>query len=243
MRLTACVVVTCGVTLIAASQPEPIAQRIVRRTMTLNLPLGPCEVPNVVLFLARDVQLPAGAEFLPVSCAAVYSDKNRPPITDRIPLTGMRLGEAIELLNKTDPRYHTKESDGVIVVRPLEAWINDKHFLHNTIEKLELTEENIGGALEEIVAPFWRNRRGRSMAATMSGFGKITISIGPVAVVEALDAIVRTHGAAQWEISYCGVIPEVAADLATVFLHTYDDHRIGAPVAPRRQVNGRSIVC
>ena len=237
---TVALMIGCGAIARAQPQSEPIAQRIIGRNIIVNLPLGPCDVPNLVLFVAKDVGAPAGGEFLPV-CG--YGYKDRPPITERIPLLAMRVGEAIELLTKVDPRYHIMESDGVMVVRPLQAWINHKHFLNRTIDKLEMTDENIGGALEEVLAPFWNRGRSRTLATLMSGFGKLTLSVGPVSAVEALDAIVRTHGAARWEIRYCDAVPEVAADLARVFLYTYDDRGIGAPVAPLRQVNGKPVKC
>jgi hypothetical protein len=247
MRLTIKTPLFVGVVTIAAglgdsaraqSQPVPIAERIIFRNVTLNLPLGPCDAPNLLIFLAKDVAAPAGAEQLPGSCGY---DVERPPITDRIPLVGKRFGEALELLARYDPRYHVIEADGIVVMRPMEAWINDKHFLHATIDKLELTDENIGGALDAVLAPFG-SRSSPDRAQSMSGVGKLTLSIGPITVVEALDAIVRTHGSMRWVVSYC--LPEVAPDVAMLFFHTYDDRGLGAPVSsPRRRVNGKPVSC
>jgi hypothetical protein len=214
------------------------AQSRIGRNLTLNLPLGPCDAPNLVIFLAKDIGAPAGAEQLPGSCGY---DVERPPITDRIPLIGKRFGEALELLVRYDPRYHVIEADGIVVIRPMEAWINDRHFLHTTIDKLELTDENIGGALDAVLAPFW-SRSIPARAQSMSGVGKLTLSLGPITVVEALDAIVRAHGSMRWVVSYC--LPEAAADVAMVYFHTYDDHGLGAPVsADRRRVNGMPVTC
>ena len=59
---------------------------------------------------------------------------------------------------------------------------------------------------------------------------------------DALDAIVRAHGAARWQISYC--LPEMSADVANAYLQTYEDQGIGGPVAPqRRGADGTVIRC
>ena len=204
--------------------------------VTLDLPAGTCRVPNIVLAIAKDLRLPAGAELLPGRCQQPRPDE----VTERIPLLGRTVGDALTLMAKVDPRYRVVESEGILVVRPLAAWSNEKHFLHMTLERFELKDGNIGGALDALLAPL-KGSSGNG-ALLMSGVGSITLSLGPISMVDALDAIVRQHGQASWQVRYC--VDEVAPDVGIVNLSTYDDRGIGTSFVPLRNgPDGKPMPC
>jgi hypothetical protein len=120
-------------------------------------------------------------------------------------------------LVKLDPRYYWTESDGVIVVRPLAAWADPKHFLHGVLDRLTLDKADIGQALHAALAPL---RPFSHPPTILDGVGEITIDVGPISIIEALDAVVRTHGRARWEVSYCR--SEAVLLYARIFIYTFD---------------------
>jgi hypothetical protein len=212
-------------------QPEPATSRVIDINLTLNLPVGPCHVPNLVLALAKHLGVPAGAEMLPGPCVS----KAPPAITERIPLIALRFEEALDLMVKADPRYYWVDADGVIVVRPLNAWTNEKHFLNVTLERFDLEKAHIGAALHAALAPLRMD--GRS-GTDVGDPAQLTLSLGPISVGQALDAIARAHGKLWWSIEYC--VPELAADVARVSLRTYEDRGIGTYAAgPRLGPDGK----
>jgi hypothetical protein len=225
--------------LIGHAQPQPplppLRDRVVGLNITLNLPVGLCTVPSLLFAMAKDLDVPAGGEMLPGRCA-LETPANT---SERISLLGMRFGDALDLLTQKDPRYRVVESNGVVVIRPLKEWSNEKHFLHITIDRLEFIDENIGGALDALLTPL--RGPGPAGARLLNPWGKLSLSLGPISVVEGLDAIVRAHGAMRWVVSYCA--PDGLADVAMVYLMTYDDHGVGAPPARQRIVDGRPLTC
>jgi hypothetical protein len=226
--------IACG--RVTGAQPQPLGERVIDLNITLDLPVNPCAVPRIVLTVARALHVPAGAETLPGRCTL----DSPALIVERLPLVSMRLKDALDLLVKTDPRYSWMESDGVIIVRPLSAWTNDQHFLNTVIDRYELKDDNIGAALDAILARF--KPPGHAGAEIMAGVGRLTVSLGPISVLEALDAVVRAHGAAHWSVVYC--LPEVAPDVAMVNLMTYDKRGIGTSVARNRlDAEGKPIMC
>lgn len=241
LTLAAAVLVVAPAAVRAQGAPggeSPVSTRVIGLSVTLDLPVRRCTVPSLTLALAKHLRVPAGAEQLPGPC-----DWGAPiAITDRIPLIGLTFAEALELLIKADSRYYAIETNGVVVVRPLEAWGNQKHFLNTTVERLELKDDNIGAAFGLALAPL-RGNTGLSAQLMSTDPTKLTLSLGPVSIVEALDATVRAHGSARWLVSYC--LPEYAADVANASVMTFDDRGIGAPVYhPRRQgPDGKPIQC
>jgi hypothetical protein len=230
------VVIAGGVVASAQSRAPSPGDHIIDLNITLDLPVNPCAVPRIVLTVARALRVPAGAEALPVRCTL----DSPASIVERVPLISMHLKDALDVLVKADPRYLWMESDGVIIVRPSSAWANDKHFLNTVIDRYELADDNIGAALDAILARF--RPPGHAGAEIMAGVGRLTLSLGPISVLEALDAVVRAHGAAHWSVVYC--LPEVAPDVAMLNLMTYEKRGIGTSVAKNRlDAEGRPIMC
>ena len=163
--------------------------------------------------------------------------RNRPPAVEEVPLIGKSFEDVLDLLVKADPRYYWTETDGVVLLRPLAAWTDPRHFLHSTIAGLDLEDANIGAAMDAILpGPFGHGLGAQIMATDVS---QLTLATGPLSVVEALDAVVRTHGRARWEVSYC--LPEMKAEVATVWIKTYDDRGIGRRAGFNRNADGKLI--
>jgi hypothetical protein len=217
---------------------EPLARQVTTN-LTLKLPMGSCTVPQMAALVAQELDIPSGIEQLPGPCTS--TDR---PMTEEIPLMGVPFQDVLDLLIKADPRYYWVYSDGVVVVRPLDAWKKRDHFLHDTLQSLELKEQNIGAALDQIFA-----RPGRVMGSgelIMSNDPTlVTLSLGPVSRIEALEAVVRAHGRIRWEVRYC--LPEMESDVATVFLFVYDEgvrpprSGLGVPGPFAREGSNRTV--
>ena len=199
---------------------SPLTQ-IITLPVSFNVPVGTCTVAGILAGLARDMQFPAGIERVPGRCDGPPTGT---PVEDRIHLQGSTVGEALERLRTADPRYYWVENDGVIVMRPLEAWADDEHFLNTVIERLELEDADLRTALHAVLQPLQRNRAPRPRYPAVDPV-RLTLSRTAMSISEALDAIVREHGSAYWEVSYC--LPERDADVATVFFYTSDKRGSG----------------
>ncbi|HUE87546.1 MAG TPA: hypothetical protein VMO26_15840 [Vicinamibacterales bacterium] len=219
------------------SSVEPLARQVTTN-LTLKSPVASCTVPRMAALIARQLEIPSGIELLPGPCTSPDQ-----PMADEIPLIAMPFQDVLDLLVKADSRYYWVYSDGVVVVRPLDAWNKKDHFLHDTLQPVELKEQNIGAAMDQIFAQPGVSAGGGELIMTGDP-STITLSLGPVSRIEALDAVVRAHGRLRWEVSYCR--PELESDVATVRLFTYDDRGyddrgLGRPGPFAREGSSRTV--
>lgn len=200
---------------LAQESAGPPLVRQVTTDLTLKLPVGSCTAPQLAALVARRLDVPSGVEQLPGPCTSPNQ-----PMTEEIPLIGMPLQDVLGLLIKADPRYYWVYSDGVVVVRPLEAWNKKDHFLQDMLQSLELKEQNIGAAMDQIFARPGSVAGSRELIMSNDST-LVTLSLGPVSRIEALDAVVRAHGRLRWEVKYC--LPEYESDVTNAFLFVYDE--------------------
>jgi hypothetical protein len=217
----------------------PLLDRIVGTNITLKLPPGPCSVPALAWALAKAVNAPVGIETLPGECGVFGGGPPPPSATEQVPLLGLTLASALDLIAKADRRYYWTESNGVIVMRPVVAWGNKDHFLHTTLPGLELKDASLGVALDAVLKETWGPRPSRFETIAPGDPSLLNLSTGAVSMVQALDAIVRAHGSMSWQVTYC--IPEVAPDVARLHFVPHDlASGVGAPVArPPTGLDGR----
>jgi hypothetical protein len=246
MRLAlAPVVVALALAAPAAQETQeiPPLERLVHDNLILRPPPNHCVAPEITLALARSVGLPAGAELLPGSCNYRLPGQEDPG--SWIPLLGLTVGEALERLKAFDPRYHWIESGGILIVRPIDAWGDGEHFLHEPIGEFRVEEESIQAALDRIrgVLSNWRRRSLLTdfPARTEQGAWPISVDLSASSAILALDAIVRAHGAATWTVRYCK--PEARAEYATIGVRTHDNGGFGFRVWPSvpTGVQGKSV--
>jgi hypothetical protein len=203
------------------TQEIPPLERIVGRNIILRPADNHCLVPSLVRSIARDVGLPAGVEHLPGAC-----DYRRPPNADPgswVALIGMSVREALNTLTAFDPRYHWIESEGVILVRPLEAWGDEDHLLHQTIGKFSAEEEHAGILLNRLRARLTdvREREPWLMTPqTPDAARPLTFHLPATTAILALDAIVREHGSLTWVVEYCR--PERRLEYVWMRVWTHD---------------------
>ena len=206
MRLA---IITAGWTALlfgAHANAADVTNRILQGEVYYRVSLPACEVPAAVMQIARAAQIPTGIERLPDDCPASWRPTDSARQQGKVNLTGKRVGEALNELIAADPRYAWIESDGVIVVRPVAAWTNARHFLHRTIRSFTVVEQHAGVALQ-----LWRKAVWEDTTAPVA-FGSlrseeanrpITVTIAPQSsAIGALEQIARAHGRLLWEVIY-----------------------------------------
>ncbi len=216
------------VTPLAAQEVTPALARVINRELTVQFPLHACAVASIVRFIARDVNIPAGIEYLPEECGWDRPHTYDPAIQPVL-LRTQTVEQAMNQLVTADPRYRWAMSDGVLVMRPVTAWADREHFLNQSAGLFGFDEQNMHGALDYLKLAFGQRSHAGALipGRTAQGDQKFTVKPQTTSLIGALDAVVRAHGAMQWEISYCR--PEVRVVNAKLWLWTTDDSGIGAP--------------
>jgi hypothetical protein len=216
------------------ARPHASVERFIEEDIRVGLPLVPCALPAAAWRIARSVGVPLGLELIAESCRLEAKPKR--DADEQLILTGLTAREAFDRLQHMDPRYRWIESDGVLVIRPTEAWDDRDHFLHRTVTSFTVNDRNMAGALDAVRSALGPERvtMGEQFPGTTRGGAKrFSISLGATSILEALNAVVRTHGALSWRITYCR--PPARYEHATVEFLAHDGSGIGGRAFPRRE--------
>jgi hypothetical protein len=202
-------------------------------------PLEHCLVPELAGHVFKATVTPGGVEYLPGRCG-----RGQPRSAgERVTLRGLTAQEALNRLVQLDARYRWVERDGVLVVRPVDAWNDPNHFLHRTAS-VAFADQNVGGALFALltaIGPTKFTGYGERTFNTFEMNRRFSVSLNATSVLEALNAVARTHGRLQWLVGYCQ--PQSKVEFARVMLHTFDDGGIGGqPMDTVIDENGRGYV-
>lgn len=216
----------------AAAQNSSLAP--LRRIVDVGFPIGPrinaCSVPTAIWRLGKILRIPTGSEYLPGDCGIGAPSHS----VEQVDLRGKTLAEALNVLVALDGRYRWIESKGVIVVRPVTAWADPKHILNQVSAQFVLNDQHLGGALDEIVVGLKGAAAGRLTGAhsmrTAEGERRISLNLGAVSLVDALNAIVREHGALRWQANFSHEPPSL--ETLTLSLNTFDGDGIGRSTKP-----------
>lgn len=217
---------------------QDVAERVISGPVEVSVPLAPCEAASAAGIIAVMAEVPAGIEHAPGACDYRSVPTTRP---NRRSLHGLSVKEALDLLVQLDPRYRWTISEGVISFRPAEAVARRDHFLHTATGSLELTEDDLGGALAAVAALLGDRYVPPPAMRTAQAMHRFTLRRPVTSVVEALDAIVRTHGTSWWEVRYCQ--PTLAREFATLTLWTFDKAGLGVRLGAAARRRGQSDPC
>jgi len=233
MRFRCCVRKLPLVAIAFVATPEVLSAASVTETrmipdnITLAVPLFPCAVPTMAVQLARSAGIPAGIESVS-DCA--HGDpappRNLPPT---ITFLGKTVAEALDELIALDPRYRWTESDGVILVRPLDAWNDAHHFLHETIVDFGFENQNIVGA-SVLLAQAMQGRPFRpptidTQGRTEQGDRHFSMAPRTSSIVGLMNDVVRANGSMYWTINYCRPLRD--REHASFMLWTFDRSGFG----------------
>jgi hypothetical protein len=163
----------------------------------------------LLALIARSARVPIGFEEQAGSLLPFDGDLSKIPVSVRTNFIGLTVGEALSALVAADPRYSWREQDGVILIRPVEAWGDPVDFLHQGFGGFRAA-----GALASDVA-----RAIYEWFRVPLGFGeggvlgeppgpdaelnrRMTFEVSPGWVLDALNSVVRTHGGLGWIVRY-----------------------------------------
>jgi len=214
------------------------ASRTIAEQLIASVPLAPCGVPAIAARISEIAGIPAGIEFIP-GCR--QTQPPRPRNAEEMSFLGLTAEEALDRLIGMDPRYRWAETDGVILVRPLEAWQDAHHFLNATISSFGFDDLNIGGAVSMLLQAL----RGVPVTVpslaisprTDQGNRPFSVKSRTTSILEAANAVVRAHGSSYWMLTYCK--PEHRIENATFMAYTFDRSGLGGGPPVSRDQNGR----
>lgn len=231
---------TVFATVVTMHGQSSVRTRVIEENLTTPVPLFICGVPGMVMRIAESAKIPAGIESIP-DCQRLDPP---PPPRDRaeiITFLGMTVADALDRLMMLDPRYLWVESEGVIVVRPIEAWNDHDHFLNATISNYGFTDQNVTGASITISNAI-RNLPAvppsiETPGATPQTNLHFSVAKRTTSILEAMNDVVRAHGSLYWTIGYCQPLRRV--EYASFMLYTFDHGGFGRLPDPVRGKDGK----
>lgn len=116
-----------------------------------------------------------------------------------IPASGRPLRAVLDAIVAADPRYEWRDEAGVAVLRPAMAWTDRDDFLHRGAAAIRFDDVGVSDALQLVVALFGQELH-PSQRNTLGDARRFTLDVPAGTVLEALNAIVRAHGALAWGI-------------------------------------------
>ena len=204
------------------------------------VPLVPCAVP---MFASRIMEVTGTSGGVESEPGCTTREPKPVPDGEWISLLGLTEREALDRLVALDRRYHWIESDGIVVVRPLDAWNDPRHFMNATFSGLTLTDQHLGCAVNALAAML----RGDAFtpapcdwdySRTEQAGHRFSVSLPTSSILDAANAFVRAHGSMRWSLSYCK--PERRREYATLMLWTSDRAGLGVGPTLVRDETGRS---
>jgi hypothetical protein len=205
----------------------------------MSVPPSPCAIPGLAARVAQAIGMPAGIEHAPGSCGG---SPGRTLQAERVALRGLTAREALDRLITFDPRYYWMDTDGVIVVRPRNAWADASHFLNRTATSFHLDAANFAAALRAIQSALGAASANPEPRGGRTPQGSQAISVHldtAVSAYESLNSVVRAHGAMRWRVTYCA--SAARHEFATMWMETYDGSGLGSHAAVLRDDRGKSF--
>jgi len=162
-----------------------------------------------VAMLARSVRVPIGFEEVAQEPEEPVGDLAKVPIAQRTPLIGLTIARALDALVAADPRYSWREYDDVLVIRPVGAWRDPTHFLHETLGPIELKAKRGIVIVRELY-----DQKGLPMKWSIGGVlgeppqgGRdlnvpISVTLPSANMLDVLNGVTKSHGQLSWLIEY-----------------------------------------
>jgi hypothetical protein len=147
---------------------------------------------GAVRALAAAARTPMGLEMLPPS----EQQKLRRPGFDGVKLTGMTLQNALATLIALDPRYEWRDLDGVIVFRPLQAWLDTSHPLFRLVAPVRLDDVTASKPIGVVASALGAPEHAHNNFPDSRAF---SIDLPQGSILDLLNGIARSHGQMYWE--------------------------------------------
>lgn len=116
-----------------------------------------------------------------------------------VPLTGLRLSDALDVMVRIDPRFEWREIDGVIVFRPVNAWRDSRDVLFAPTPPFRVDDVRTFEAMRAVV--FAAGRRLEDLIGEFPDTRRISIDLANGTLFDLFNAFVRAHGELVWEFT------------------------------------------
>src|SRR5262245_36814941 len=135
--------------------------------------------------LANASRMPIGLEGIPPVNVSRW----------RVQASGRPLRAVLDDLVQADPRYEWRDDNGVVVFRPLAAWADLNDPLMRSVPPMRADNIDADDALRIVAGLFGSTASEKKLPTSGKRF---TLDVPPGTRMEALNAIVRAHGAMAW---------------------------------------------
>ena len=174
--------------------------------------LEPCACHMAVAQIARQANVLIGFENTPdcwLGPTAVKAGAGNET------LTGMSARQAFDHLMALMPMYSWKEMEGVAVVRPKAAWEDPRNVLNLPTASFSATDTPLDHALDTVlqaVTPpvFYPHDDVQRFGRPIDG--PVSVGFPGGTMLEALNALVRAHQSAEWQLGYSGNFATIAVE-------------------------------
>jgi hypothetical protein len=191
----------------------------------------------VVAELARAARVPIGFEEVAQVPEAYDGNLAKIPPEDRTSLVSLTVGRALDALVSADPRYAWRELDGMLIIRPADAWRDRTHFLNEIFgpidEKQVAAVDIVKGLYVQKGFHIRWSSGGTIGAATQTGPDldlPISVTLPMSTMLDVLNAIAKSHGHLGWLIEYARGPAEFR--YSCIRLITFDGRFVGVgPIA------------
>jgi hypothetical protein len=114
---------------------------------------------------------------------------------------GLTVRAALDKIVAADPRYEWRVLDGVVVLRPIDAWKDSQHPLLRGVPGVELVDVKAWEALDAV-----REAVGHVSVSDNSfqGASVFSVTFGGGALIDLLNAVVAAHGEMGWALQSAG---------------------------------------
>lgn len=145
---------------------------------------------------AADIGALAAAARTPMGFEAAL-DGAPPPLA--VEASGKTLRAALDEIVAADTRYEWRDESGVFVLRPRAAWTDRDNPLHRNVGAIRFDDVGVAEALQLVVGLFGQELT-RSQSDDLDDRHRFTLDLPPGTLIDALDGIVRAHGALAWGV-------------------------------------------
>jgi hypothetical protein len=163
----------------------------------------------VVAMLARSVRIPIGLEEVAQEPQEYDGDLAKVATEDKTTLIGMTVGRALDALIAVDPRYAWREEDGVLIMRPVEAWRDRTHFLNEIVgpinERQRRAIDIVKGLYDRKGLRINWSSGGGIYSPTLKESDldlPISVTLPTSTMLGVLNAIATSHGQLGWLVEY-----------------------------------------
>jgi hypothetical protein len=222
--LSALLVVTLAAA-IEAQQPLTLDDPI-REELRIDNPrfVDPCASGQAVDQIARAAHMLVGFESTPDCWLCPRSLWAAP---DGDILTGMSARQAFDHLIASMPTDSWKALNGIVVVRPTSAWNDPDNLLNQPVQPFEATNEHVVDILHAVLRattpPLFLPHQDLPRSGELVNHSMTVVFPGGT-MLDALNAVVRAHGSAEWQVGYAsGFARIVVSTLA--FMETRSWHQ------------------